>query len=173
MWKYIHVDEMYHGGPGSGRWKKGTTGNTPHSRALTAKKYYKYSPTFSDNTTSTSKNNSKKYTDEQIESIRSKSKLADQTSKVLNDASRAVNNMPTKRKRMDLSKMSDKELNDAINRELRERQYNDLFSKPSKAEKGKQIASGILGALGATVSVAGGALGIAVSIMQLKNKGVF
>ena len=36
-------------------------------------------------------------------------------------------------KRMDLSKMTDKEMRDKINRELLERQYNQLFADTSPA----------------------------------------
>lgn len=37
---------------------------------------------------------------------------------------------PKENKRLDLSNMSDKEIRDAINREVIEKQYNDLFNKP-------------------------------------------
>ena len=48
-----------------------------------------------------------------------------------------------KNPRLDLSNMSDKEIRDAINREIIEKQYNDLFNKP-KENKGKKFVKDTL-----------------------------
>ena len=74
------------------------------------------------------------------------------------------------RTRMDLSKMSDKELRDQINRELLERQYNDVFNPP-KVKKGRETASKILETTGDVLMVAGSAVGLALSIRALLGKG--
>ena len=77
----------------------------------------------------------------------------------------------SKKPKMDLSNMTDKEMRDQINRAMLERQYNDLFAEPTKAARGRENVSRALelgiGALGVTTS----ALGIALQIRQLKTKG--
>lgn len=78
-----------------------------------------------------------------------------------------VDNLRSKPK-MDLSKMSDKELRDQINREYLERQYDDLFN-PKKVSKGKENAKKVLAATGTTLTLASSALGIALAIKELKG----
>ena len=76
------------------------------------------------------------------------------------------------RKTMDLSKMTDKELRDKINRELLEQQYNKLFSEieQPKVSKGREIASEVLSVSGSALAVTGSALAIALSIKELRGK---
>lgn len=75
-----------------------------------------------------------------------------------------------KRTRMDLSKMTDKEMRDQINRELLERQYNDVFNPP-KVSKGRKYAKQILDGVGTAVQLTGSALAIAVAIKELRVRG--
>ena len=70
---------------------------------------------------------------------------------------------------MDLSSMSNKELNDMIERYKLETRYNELFAEPSKTEKGKETAKNILATVGALTSVTGSVLGIILAIKQLKD----
>lgn len=70
-------------------------------------------------------------------------------------------------KRMDLSKMSDAELRSTINRELLERQYNQMFNDP-EVSKGRQVVSKVLEIGGTTLALSSSALGIALMINQLK-----
>lgn len=72
------------------------------------------------------------------------------------------------RKRMDLSDMSDQELRNQINRELLERQYNDVFNPPT-VSKGRQYASQILETTGTVLAIGSSALGIALAIKDLKG----
>lgn len=88
--------------------------------------------------------------------------------KLKNVNDKAIRNQP--KTRMDLSKMSDKELRDRINRELLERQYNDVFNPPT-VSKGKETASKVLETAGDVLMVAGSALGVALSIRALMGKG--
>lgn len=76
-----------------------------------------------------------------------------------------------KRKKLDLSKMSDKEMRDRINRELLERQYNQLFAEieADKASKGRDTVRSVLEVAGTTLGVASSALGIALAIKELKG----
>lgn len=70
--------------------------------------------------------------------------------------------------KMDLSKMSDQEMRNQINRALLERQYNDMFA-PKKVSRGREVVSGILSGAGATLGIASSALGIALAIKQLRS----
>lgn len=87
--------------------------------------------------------------------------------KLKNVNDKSMKNQP--RERMDLSKMSDKELRDQINRELLERQYNDVFNPP-KINKGKETASKVLETAGDVLVVAGAAVGLALSLRDLIGK---
>lgn len=100
--------------------------------------------------------NTKRLTDES-------SQLASKLKNV-NDAS--IKN--TSKPRMDLSNMSDQEMRSQINRELLERQYNDIFA-PKKVSKGKQFVSGLLNGTVATLGIASSALGIALAIRELRG----
>lgn len=73
-----------------------------------------------------------------------------------------------KRSRLDLSNMSDNELRQKINRELLERQYNDVFN-PAKVSKGREVADRVLDSAGTVLSVAGSAAALALAIRQLRG----
>lgn len=75
------------------------------------------------------------------------------------------------KKRMDLSQMTDQELRQRINRELTERQYNDLFGKETtpKLSKGRKYARETLEAAGGALAVTSSALSIALAIKQLRS----
>lgn len=97
-------------------------------------------------------------------------KLADEASnltrnlKIAND--QAIKNKP--KKRMDLNEISDKELRDQINREILERQYNDIFNPPT-VSKGREYASKILETTGTVLGITSSALGIALAIKDLRG----
>lgn len=94
--------------------------------------------------------------------------VPEQINRISNSVSKV--NAP-KSKRMDLSKMTDKEMRDRINRELLERQYNDLFNPPSKAERGKEQAMKALQTMSTITSLGVSALGLAVAMQKLRGKG--
>lgn len=73
--------------------------------------------------------------------------------------------------RLDLSNMTDKELRDRINRELLERQYNDVFNKaPAPTlSKGQQFVGTVLEASGAALTVSASVVGLALGIKQLRG----
>lgn len=76
-----------------------------------------------------------------------------------------------KKERMDLSKMTDQELRQRINRELAERQYNDLFGEETKPviSKGRQYLRSTLDVAGDVLAVGSSALAIALAIKTLKG----
>lgn len=88
------------------------------------------------------------------------------TNKMKNINDRAIRNKS--KTRMDLSNMSDQEMRNKINRELLERQYNDMFGT-NKVSKGQEFASKTLDVAGDVLSVAGSALAIALSIQALRR----
>lgn len=75
----------------------------------------------------------------------------------------------SKKTRMDLSSMSDQEMRNKINRELLERQYNDMFA-PQKVSRGKEVVSNVLATSAAVLGIGSSALGIALAIKELRGK---
>lgn len=76
---------------------------------------------------------------------------------------------PTKQK-MDLSKMSDQQLRERINRANLERQYTDLFStETAKVSKGREYARATLETAGTVLAIGSSALGIALAIKELRG----
>lgn len=88
------------------------------------------------------------------------------TGKIKNLNDRAIRNQP--KTRMDLSNMSDQDMRNKINRELLERQYNDMFGTKN-VSKGREYAAKTLEVAGDVLSVAGSALAIALSIQALRR----
>lgn len=70
--------------------------------------------------------------------------------------------------KMDLSKMTDKEMRDRINRTLLERQYTEMFA-PKKINKGKQYVNSILEGAGSALAITSSALGIALALQKLRK----
>ena len=107
------------------------------------------------------------------EDISRKKKVIDASSDLVKEAKNLERNTRPKstKKRMDLSSMSDKELRDRINRELLERQYNDIFGKEEipKISKGREYTSKLLDTAGTALTITGSALSIALAIKELKG----
>lgn len=97
-------------------------------------------------------------------------RLADSSKQLTNELStinnKAIKNTP--KNRMDLSNMTDQELRNQINRELLERQYNDVFNPP-QVSKGREFASNVLENAGSVLAVTGSALGVALAIKELRG----
>lgn len=119
----------------------------------------------------------KKLSDKQVvdverwvtEDYKGNKRVAEEASNLARNSSNLVSNIKVKKPKMDLSKMSDKELRDRINREFLEKQYNDLFNKSNKA-RGKEMVSNVLSTVGNVLSVAASALGVAISLRNLEGK---
>ncbi len=105
--------------------------------------------------------------DEALRNVVNESRNMTTSLKTLNEAS--IRQTKSKRTKMDLSNMSDKEMRDRINRELLERQYNDMFA-PQKSTKGREHLNSVLDTAGSVLAVGASALGIAVSIYTLREK---
>ena len=100
-------------------------------------------------------------------------KTIDTSSSLLREAKsieRETRPAPVKKK-MDLSKMTDQQLRERINRANLEKQYNDLFGEPAKVQvsKGRQFAQNALEVGGSVLAVGSSALGIALAIKELRG----
>lgn len=73
--------------------------------------------------------------------------------------------------KMDLSKMTDKEMREQINRELLEQQYNKLFGKEMQpnVSKGREYVRNTLEVVGDVLTVGSSVLAIALAIKELKG----
>lgn len=97
-------------------------------------------------------------------------KLADESSTMANKL-KGLNDMSMRNKpknKLDLSKMSDKEMREQINRALLEKQYNDMFA-PANTSRGQERVGQILETAGSVLAVGSSALGIALAIKELKG----
>lgn len=82
------------------------------------------------------------------------------------EAIKSVNRF--KKNEIDISKMSNKELQESITRMNLEQQYSRL--KESEMSKGQAFADKVLQTGGAVLAAAGSALSIALAIKQLRSK---
>ena len=123
-----------------------------------------------ENRIDTSEPNPRRWVKEDLERSR---KVTSVASELVKEASKLERESRPKatRKKLDLSSMTDQELRQRINRELAERQYNDLFGKEEAPtiSKGREYVSNILKVAGEGLSVAGSALSIALAIKELKG----
>lgn len=96
--------------------------------------------------------------------------VVDSSESMVNELKKVNNKFGSgpKKQKMDLSKMSDKEMRDQINRALLEKQYNDMFA-PQKVSKGKEFMSKTLEVAGTTLAITGSALGVALAIRDLRT----
>jgi hypothetical protein len=119
----------------------------------------------------------KKYTAEpnrwNKEDIEREKQLADSTRQLTSNLKTAtdasIRNAKNNRSQMDLSNMTDKEMRDAINRAMLERQYNEMFA-PQQSTKGRETVSRVLETAGNALAITGSALGVALSIKALLGK---
>lgn len=102
-----------------------------------------------------------------------KKKLIDTGSELVKEMKNLENGSRPKpaKVKMDLSKMSDKEMRDKINRELLEQQYNKLFAEISQStiSRGRQYLSNVLNVAGDVLTVTSSSLAIALAIKELKG----
>ena len=106
------------------------------------------------------------------EDLNRSKRLVDETTNMARNLKNANNYVgkrtKSKIKRIDLSNMSDQELRNKINRELLERQYNDVFNQP-KISRGREYTNNILETAEITLPLVSSALAIALSIKELRG----
>lgn len=86
--------------------------------------------------------------------------------KTLNDKSMRIQARRTPK--MDLSKMTDQEMREQINRAMLEKQYDDMFN-PKKVYSGREAVGDTLEIAGSVLAITSSALGIALAIKELKG----
>lgn len=96
-------------------------------------------------------------------------KVVDATSSIVSQARTANQKSLPKAEKLDLSKMTDQELRERINRTNLERQYNDMFAQPAAVSRGRQYLSNVLDVAGPTLAVGSSALAIALAIKELRG----
>ncbi len=98
--------------------------------------------------------------------------LVDASQKLVSEVSKVNEKAKNRPKpRMDLSNMTNQELQNAIQRENLELQYNKLFARNNEnVSKGKVIVDNILEYGGSALAIGSSALAIALSVRQLKKK---
>lgn len=182
----VYGDELYHFGKKGMKWgvrryqnKDGTltdAGKKRYSRDSREQGFDKYD---SDKGTyyRTSKKNGRsdniadpnKYVRQDLERTKNVADAGANMSRTLkNITDKSIRN--NKRKMMDLSDMTDKEMRDQINRAMLERQYNDMFA-PRKSTRGREYVSKILDNAGDVLAVTASALSIALAIQKLNGGG--
>lgn len=86
--------------------------------------------------------------------------------KTLND--KAMRIQARRTPKMDLSKMTDQEMREQINRAMLEKQYDDMFN-PKKVYSGREAVGDTLEIAGSVLAITSSALGIALAIKELKG----
>ncbi len=123
-----------------------------------------------DNRIDTSNPDPKRWTKEDLERSR---RTVDASAKLVNQFSEFERETAPKpvKKKLDLSSMTNKEMQDRINRELLEQQYNRLFEETTQPEisKGRKYVNSVLNVAGSTLAVTSSALGIALAIKELRG----
>ena len=103
------------------------------------------------------------------EDLRRSKATIDSASSMVNQAGRMLDiNYKKKQSKIDLSNMTDKQLRDRINRSNLEKQYIDMFA-PETTSKGRRYAKAVLETAGTVLAFGSSALGIALSIKELKG----
>lgn len=106
------------------------------------------------------------------EDITRNKRVVDETSRMVDLAKnieRDTRQAPKKEK-LDLTKMTDQQLRERINRANLEKQYNDLFNQSStKVSRGREVVASIIETAGTVLAVGSSALGIALAIKELRG----
>lgn len=176
MWVYNQTELYHHGilGMKWGRRKESTSSVSTSSGRKSSKSMS------DEELTSQVKRLSLEKTYDSLSKENRKPGSLEKTKKVLDAASSTVNqaralnresiNSSRTKEKLDLSKMTDAQLRERINRTNLERQYNDMFAKSSEVSKGQQYASKVLDVGGSVLAIGSSALGIALAIKELKGK---
>lgn len=172
---YKYNTELYHHGILGMKW--GVRRYQNKDGSLTAKGEKRYAAEVKRNHQKSKKN---RVDDEDLrdpnkwvqEDTQNKKDLVDASRNLTNSARELarVTNRPKEKPRLNLSNMSDKELRDKVNRELLERQYNQVFNAP-ETRKGREKVMNMLETAGAALATVSSSLMIALSIQKLRGNG--
>ena len=172
-WYTTTHDELYHAGVKGMKW--GVRRYQNKDGSLTAAGKARYNRDIQDNNAKKKENrividgpDPKRWARE--DTSRAK-RVVDASSDAVRELDKVATKIPTKKQKMDLSKMTDQQLRERINRANLEKQYNDLFAptEASKLARGKEHIHKTLETAGTVLAIGSSALGIALAIKELKG----
>ena len=103
------------------------------------------------------------------EDISRSKKVVDSSSDVVREMKKLDSaTRSSRKKKIDVSEMTDQELRDQINRMNLERQYIDMVS-PKKVSRGREFVTSFLETTGTAITITSSVLGIALAIKELKG----
>lgn len=101
-------------------------------------------------------------------SLEKKKRIIDESLKATNELRKLTK--PDKEK-LDLTKMTDAELQAKVRRYNLEKQYQDIFAQPTTMSKGAKHTKNVLDFAGATLAIGSSAVGIALAIKEIQKMG--
>lgn len=173
----MNRNELYHHGIKGQRWGIRRFQNEDGTRTAAGKKRYAESLSDEEKSAIVKRTNIEKaYRKAQVENSRIKpvKEIIDQSQSSMNALKRISDDSiknSTKKLKLDLSQMTDKEMRDKINRQLLENQYNNLFApEVSTVTKGQKAVNSVLSYAGTVLTLGSTALGIALTIKSLRKE---
>lgn len=173
MWEYVYTNELYHHGIKGQKWGVRRYQNANGTLTSAGKKRYDR-----DQRENAGKKKGNKvgqadpnrWVKEDLERTRNLSNSTSNTLRDIDNMNRTTQKISSRKKqsKIDLSKMSDKEMRDAINRYYLERQYKDVMTSQN-VTKGREYVSDTTAILTTTLGIASSALGIALAIKELRG----
>lgn len=102
------------------------------------------------------------------EDISRSKRVVDSTSDAVRELKKIDGNLRSSGKKSDVSRLTDQQLRDRINRMNLERQYIEMTS-PQQISKGRKFITSFLEGAGTTLAITSSALGIALAVKELRG----
>ena len=112
----------------------------------------------------------RKAREQEIKNLRGTKQVVDESAKISNELANMAGKKSINVPRMNLSGLTNKQMKDAIQREIIEKQYDSMFNtQRHKAEAGRERTQNFLKNVGSGLTITGSALAIALTIKQLRG----